>query len=174
MYKILGVTLILIFLPVCVSFGDPSQGQGFLFDADNGVVLAGGQLGSAHNTNLAIVSQNQSISDPYHLTKAIQFEKGMLIQGAFAIGMDGLFGVGQAGNAIGGQLQALDGGLGVQDQFLNAQFGQEVLKMGGIGAALGIQGFIGVQGQIIISPHGANTNVQYLGLGIADGIGGGP
>lgn len=173
MYKLLSVSLVLIFLPVCVSFGAPIQVQGYLLDAENGVILAGGPLGLAHNTNLATISQNQSSTDPYHLTTAIQFEKGMLVQGAFAAGMDGLFGVGQAANVLGGQLQALDGGLGIQDQLLQANFDQEVLRNGGIGAALGIQGFIGVQGQVIISPHGASTNVQYLGLNLVDSATGG-
>ncbi len=174
MYKVLGVSLILIFLPVCASFGDPSQEQGFLFDAGNSVILTGGPLGLAHNTNLAIVGQKQSMDDPYHLTTAIQFEKGMLLQGAFAGGMDGIFGVGQAANVFGGQLQALNGSLGIQDQLLNAQFGQEVLRIDGIGAALGVQGGIFVQGQVLVSPYGASTNVNYFGLGQTDSVAGAP
>lgn len=174
MRKGLGVSLILIFLPVCASFGALGQAQGFLLGADNGVLLSGGPIGAAQNTNVAVVGQNQRSTDPYHFTTALQFEGGVLIQGAYAIGMDGLFGVGQGACVAGGQLQPVTSGTGIQNQYLDADFAQGVVRDGGIGAALGIQGFVGVQVQLIISPHGANTNVQYLGLGQVDQVGGGP
>ncbi len=174
MRKGLDVFLILIFLPVCASFGALGQAQGFSLGADNGVLLTGGPIGAAQNTNLAVVGQNQQSTDPYHFVTALQCEGGVLIQGAYAVGMDGLFGVGQTANALGGQLQVVGGGPGVQDQCLDAVFGQDVARVGGIGAALSIQGFVGVQIQLIISPHGVNTNVQYLGLGQVDQVGGGP
>jgi len=174
MRKGLGVFLILIFLPVCASLGALGQEQGFLLGADNGVLLSGGPIGAAQNTNSAVVGQNQQSTDPYHFLTALQFESGVLIQGAYAIGMDGLFGVGQGACVSGGQLQVPGAGPGVQDQCLDADFAQAVAKNGGIGAALGIQGFVGVQVQLILSPHGANTNVQYLGLGQVDQVGGGP
>ena len=168
MHKILGVSLILIFLPVCVSFSAPSQLQNFFVSGENGAVLAVGPLGGIHNTNVALVSQTQNTTDRYSLTKAIQFENAILVQGAYAAGMNGVFGVGQVANALGGQLQTVGAGLGVQNQILDALFTQDAVKAGGIGAALGIQGFIGVQVQIMVSPKGANTNVQYLGIGQSD------
>jgi len=174
MRKGLGVFLILIFLPVCASFGALGQAQGFLLGAENGVLLSGGPIGAAQNTNLAVVGHSQQSTDPYHFVTALQCEGGVLVQGAYAVGMDGLFGVGQTANALGGQLQVVGGGPGIQDQVLDAGFAQGVVRDGGIGAALGIQGFVGVQIQLIISPHGVNTNVQYLGLGQVDQAGGGP
>jgi hypothetical protein len=174
MRKVMTVSLILIFLPVCPSFGAIGQAEGFLLGAENGAALAGGP-GAAQNTNVAVVGHNQQSSDPYHCVTAIQTEGGVLVQGAYAAGMGGVFGVGQVGTVIGGQLQAPDGqGVGIQDQFLNGTFAQDVAKIGGIGAALGVQGFVGVQVQLIVSPHGANANVQYLGLGLVDHVGGGP
>jgi hypothetical protein len=174
MRKRLCVSLILIFLPVCASFGALGQAQGFLLGAENGVLLSGGPIGSAQNTNLAVIGNSQQSTDPYHTVTALQFEGGVLVQGAYAIGMDGLFGVGQAASVAGGQLQATGGGSGIQDQILDANFAQGVVRDGGIGAALAIQGFVGVQIQLIISPQGASTNVQYLGLGQVDQVGGGP
>lgn len=172
MYKILGVSLIFIFLPVCASFSAPSQLQNFLVSSENSALLAGGPLGGIQNTNLALVSQNQNTSDRYSLTKALQFENAILIQGAYAAGMDGAFGVGQVANALGGQLQTIGSGIGVQNQIFDALFTQEAVKSGGIGAALGIQALIGVQVQVIVSPKGANTNVQYLGIGQTDSAAG--
>jgi hypothetical protein len=174
MRKGLGVFLILIFLPVCAAFGAIGQAEGFLLGAENGVLLAGGPIGTAQNTNVAVVGHNQQATDPYHFVTALQSEGGVLIQGACAIGMDGLFGVGQAANVLGGQLQVVGGGPGIQDQSLDSIFGQEAVRDGGIGAALGMQGFVGLQVQLIISPHGVNRNVQYLGLGQVDKVGGGP
>ena len=174
MRKKLGVFLILIFLPVCESFGALGQAQGFLLGADNGVLLNGGLVGSAQNTNLAVVGQSQKTTDLYNFTTALQFEGGVLIQGASAIGMDGVFGVGQNASTLGGQLQTATNGVGIQNQSLDADFVQAVAKNGGIGAALGIQGFVGLQLQVVASPKGANTNVQYLGLGQVDKVGGGP
>ena len=172
MYKILGVSLILFFLPVCASFGITYQTQGFEFGGDNGVVLGGGPLGAAQNTNLAVINQAQSTTDPYHNVMALQTENGTLSQGAYAVGMDGIFGVSQMGNVLGGQLQAAGGGLTLQDQIINAAFGQDVAKLGGIGAALGLQAATVIQAQIIVTPHGASTNAQYLGVNLADSASG--
>jgi hypothetical protein len=174
MRKGLGVFLILIFLPVCATFGAVGQAEGFLLGAENGVLLTGGPIGTAQNTNVAVVGHNQHATDPYSFVTALQSEGGVLIQGACAIGMDGLFGVGQAANVLGGQLQVVGGGPGTQDQSLDSTFGQDAVRSGGIGAALGMQGFVGLQVQLIVSPHGVNRNVQYLGLGQVDKVGGGP
>jgi hypothetical protein len=176
MRKGLFVFLILIFLPVYASFGSLGQAQGYLLDAQNGAALAGGPLGAAQNTNVALVGQNQQSNNPYSFVTALQSENGMLVQGAYAVGADGLFGVNQHANVLGSQLQApgVGGGLGIQNATLDGAFTQELIRAGGIGAAVGIQNFTGLQVQMIISPHGASANAQYLGLGIADGIGGGP
>lgn len=176
MRKVLGVSLILIFLPVSVCFGVVGQAEGFLIGAENGVLLASGPAGSADSTNIAAVGHNQRSTDRYNFVTALQSENAMLVQGAYAAGLTGGFAVGQTANALGGQLQAVGGGgLGIQDQLLKANFDQYVANIGGgIGAALGIQAFAGLQVQLIISPYGASTNVQYLGLGQVDKVGGGP
>lgn len=175
MRKLLSVSLIFILLPVCTSFGVVGQTQGYLLGGDNGVVLLGGPTGAAQNVNVGVVAQNQRSNNPYSFVTALQTQHGMLVQSASAVGTDGLFGVGQAGNVLAGQLQAVDGpGLGLQDQFLTGSFAQDVVRMGGIGAAVGIQDFTGLQVQLVISPHGASANAQYLSVGLADAVGGGP
>jgi hypothetical protein len=171
MRKVLSIFVLLILLPVCTSFGAVGDAQGFLIDAQNSAILLTGP-GVAQNTNLAVVGQSQGSSNPYQGLTALQSETGVLVQGAYIGSMGGAFGVGQAANVLAGQLQTV-GGLGgplIQDQFLNGSFAQDVARAGGIGAALGVQGFIGVQVQLIVTPEGVSKNVQYLGLGQVDSI----
>lgn len=176
MRKGVVVFLILIFLPVCASFGSLGQAQSYLFDAQNGAALVGGPAGGAQNTNIALVGQNQRSTNPYSFVTALQSQNAMLVQGAYTVGMDGLFGVAQGANVVGGQTQVpgVGGSLGIQNQFLEGAFAQDLIKNGGIGSAMGIQGLVDLQVQLIVSPHGASTNVQYLGLAQADSVGGGP
>lgn len=175
MRKGLAISLIVILVPAYASLGDDvGQVQGYLIDAVNGVLLAG--AGAAQNVNVAHVNQSQQSNNPYSLVTAIQTENGTLVQNASAVGLDGALGVTQTANVLDGQLQAAGAGadLGVQDQVLNGTFGQDMVSVGGIGAAIGIQGFVGLDAQIIISPYGASANVQYLGLAQADSIGNTP
>jgi len=173
MRKVLGVYLILLLLPVCASFGTTGLVQGFLIDAVNSVVLNGGSLGAAQNTNLATVNQNQSSNNPYHYQTALQTENGLLVQNASVVGMNGSFGVAQDGSALGGQ-SLVTGSNPVLDQLLLANFGQDAAKLGGIGSALGIQGLIVIQAQIAVSPYGADSSAQYLGVGQSISNAGGP
>lgn len=168
MYKILSVSLILIFLPVCASFGSPNQLQGFQLDGQNGLTLVGGPLGAIQNTNLGVVNQTQAVNNPYQNVTALQTENGSMMQGAYAAGLDGVFGAAQVGNIFGAQEQATNGNLSLQDQVLNAGFAQDVAKLGGIGAVLGLQAAGVIQAQIIVTPKGATTNAQYLALGMTD------
>lgn len=176
MRKVIGVCLILAFLPVCASFGAIGQAQGYLLGGENGVALAGGPTGAAQNMNIGLVAQNQRSNNPYSCVTALQSENGMLIQGAYAVGMNGLFGVGQTANVLGAQLQAVgdNPSLGLQSQLLQPTLGQYLLRDGGIGAAVGIQEFVGLDVQLIISPYGASTNVAYAGVGTFGSVGGGP
>lgn len=176
MRKVIGVCLILVFLPVCASFGAVGQVQGYLLAGQNGALLAGGPAGGAQNMNVGLVAQNQRSNNPYSFVTALQSQNGMLIQGAYAVGMNGLFGVGQTANVLGTQLQTVGAGpsLGLQSQLLQPTLDQYLVRNGGIGAAVGIQEFVGLDVQMIISPYGASTNVAYAGIGLFGSIGGGP
>jgi hypothetical protein len=175
MRKVLVACLILAFLPACFSFGAVGQTQAYLLGAENTALLVAGSPGAAQNMNVGVVAQNQRSNNPYSFVTALQTQNGMLVQGAYAVGMNGLFGVGQVANVLGGQLQTVGaGGLGIQDQILIASLGQELVRAGGIGAAVGIQDFVGLDVQMIISPYGASTNVNYAGIGVFGSVGGGP
>lgn len=171
MRKLLSVFAISILLPVCTSFGAVGGAQSFLIDAQNSAILLTGP-GVAQNTNLAVVGQSQGSSNPYMGLTALQSQTGVLVQGAYIGSMGGAFGVGQAANVLAGQLQTVSGlgGPIMQDQFLNANFAQDVARASGIGAALGVQSCICVQVQLIVTPEGVSKNVQYLGIGQVDSV----
>jgi len=173
MHRKFVLYLVLFFLPVSTCFAQLIQSQGYGIGGDNGVVLAGGS-GAAQNTNVAVVGQNQQSNNPYSPVKLMQSENAMLVQSANAVGLDGAFGVGQVANVLGGQLQAASGRQTMQDQFLNGNFDQAVAGNGGIGAAVGIQSFVGLDAQLIVSLYGASANVNCLGLSQVDTVGGGP
>lgn len=177
MRNVLAVSVILILLPVSASRGDVGQAQQFLLDATNSAVQAG-SAGVVKNLNFAVIGQNQQAGDPYHRVTTIQSQDGVFVQGALA-GSDGggVFGVGQAGNVVGGQSQAVPAGgvnLGAQNQLLNGNFAQNAVHGSGIGAALGIQAGIFAQAQIIIGPGGASSNAQWLAVGNVDSVAAGP
>lgn len=156
------------------AFADLGQAEGFLIGAGNGVTLL--TDGAADNVNIVIVDNSQDASSPTGRVTAMQSETGSLVQGTSAVGTSGIFETVQGAGAVGEQWQFAPnfGGLGAQGQDLDANLGQEVLKLGGVGNVLAVQAFIGCQVQFIITPFGISANVQYVGVGLFDGLGGGP
>lgn len=165
---------------VCVlssgAFAVVGQAQNFHLGAGNAATLTGEGTGAVASTNLATVINTQDATNASGHIRLLQLEAGSLVQGASAAGMSGIFSVGQGGEAVGAQLQIVPTyfDLGTQVQNLDAVLGQDVLKIGGLGSALGIQSFIGCQVQFIITPFGMSANVQYVGVVQGDAIGGGP
>jgi hypothetical protein len=163
---------------VCVlssgAFAAIGQAEGFLIGAGNDVALV--TDGAAENVNIVIVENSQNAASPSGRVTALQSETGSLVQGTSAVGMGGIFEAAQGAGAIGEQWQyAPDfGGLGVQGQNLDAGLGQDVVKLGGVGNVLAVQAFVGCQVQFIITPLGISANVQYVGVALFDGVGGGP
>jgi hypothetical protein len=163
---------------VCVlssgAFAAIGQAEGFLIGAGNGLTLL--TDGAAGNVNIVIVDNSQEASSPSGRITARQSETGSLVQGASAVGTGGIFEAAQGGGAIGEQWQFVPdfGSLGVQGQDLDAGLGQEVVKMGGVGSVLAVQAFVGCQVQFIVTPFGISANVQYVGVALFDGLGGGP
>lgn len=175
MRNILAISVILVLLGVSASRGAVGQAQDFLLDATNSAVHVG-SAGVTQNANFAVVGQDQKSTDIYNRVTALQSQDGMLIQGALA-GSEGggAVGIGQTANVVGGQLQDVpDGSLGVQDQALNGNFGQETVNGSGMGAALGIQACIGIQAQLVFSPRGVSSNAQWLAVGEVVTVGAGP
>lgn len=175
MRNILAISVILVLLPVSASRGAIGQAQDFLLDATNSAVQAG-SAGVTSNGNFAVIGQDQKSTDIYNRVTALQSQDTMLSQDALA-GSDagGAVGVGQAANVVGGQLQDVpNGSLGVQDQALNGNFGQETVNGGGMGVALGIQACISLQVQLVFSPRGVSSNAQWLAVGDVVTVGAGP
>jgi len=175
MHKGFTVSIVLVFLLSSGAFAGIFQGQGFGINADNGLLLNGAGSTAASSINVVPVVNTQQASDPAG-NRAVQTGVGSLVQSASAGGMAGQYSVGQGADAYGGQLQFIPTyySLGMQVQDLDAALGQEVLKVGGVGAALGLQCFIGCQLQFIITPFGMSANVQYAGVAQGDAAVGGP
>jgi len=163
---------------VCVlssgAFAAIGQAEGFLIGAGNGVTLL--TDGAAENVNVVIVENSQDASSPSGRVTAMQSETGSLVQGTSAVGMSGIFEAVQGAGAVGEQWQFAPnfGSLGVQSQYLDVGLGQDVVKLGGVGNVIAVQALIGCQVQFIITPFGISANIQYVGVALFDGLGGGP
>ena len=173
MCKGLAVSAVLVLLLSSVAGADAVNLQTILMGAGNNVATTGGE-GGVGNTNALTVAENQVNDDPAHHVFTYQGGTGSLVQSAAAVGT-GLLGVNQTGNAASLQLLTQPGlSLGTQDQYLDAVLDQTVLDGGGVGAALGIQSFVGLQTQISFTMWGASANIQGLGVTCFDAISGGP
>jgi hypothetical protein len=164
--SILTVTVLL----ASSAFAVDVQTQGFNMTGLNGAALSGD--GAASNSNaLTLLNSQLNRNDVSHDT-SFQGTNGSLIQSAGAVGMGGLFNVGQAGNADGMQVQLPS--LGINTQDLDADLYQEVFKVGGTGTALGLQTFVGIQTQLSFNPYGGSANIQSIGTTLYDAAAGGP
>ncbi|MDH7599039.1 MAG: hypothetical protein QHH07_05315 [Sedimentisphaerales bacterium] len=173
MHKTIILSLGLLGLLAYTCAGAAIDLQKYKIEGVNGAGIVGGPGGST-STNVDVVKQLSQTSDNYGLTRMVQAQVGALGQVAAVGGMDGLFAVEQAGTATGLQGQAHMGGpnnLGWQDQLANVGLAEQVTKLGGIGVALGMQTFVGVQVQIIATPHGVNINAQPVNVAIFDAAG---
>lgn len=168
MFKGFAVSAALLLLLVSGAMAT-IQVQGFDLGQTNYVADVGD--GAAGNVNAIMMAANQSASGPAH-TVGYQGTIGSLMQAAGAVATNGLVGVSQTGDAVGGQSQAL--GTDIQMQDLYADLVQDVTKVGGQGVAVGLQTFIGIQTQLTFSPWGGSANVQGIGVNLYDAVGGGP
>lgn len=167
------ISLALVGLLACICTGAAFDLQKYQIDGYNGAGIAGGP-GGATSTNLDVVKQLSTTSDNYGLTRMVQAQVGALAQLAAVGGMDGLFAVDQKGQAQGIQAQLHTGGplnLGVQNQWTNVGLENAVTKLGGLGAAIGAQTFVGVQVQITATPYGVNINAQPVNVAVFDAVG---
>lgn len=141
---------------------------GQIRDFSVGAVLLVGRCGgpgSAEGGSIAIVNQSQEVHKPFFGISARQEEKGILVQCGSARGAGGVSGVAQRASVQGlqGQLTQRFGPT-VQGQCLNVGLKQVALKVGGVGGAVGAQGFIGSQSQTITTPHMTSTESQFVGV----------
>jgi hypothetical protein len=164
--SILTITILLS----SAAFGADVQTQGFNMTGLNGAAMSGD--GAASNSNALTALSSQLNTNNVTHDASFQGTNGSLIQSAGAVGMGGLFNVGQAGNAVGTQVQLPSLGINVQD--LDADLYQEVFKVGGTGTALGLQTFVGIQTQLSFNPYGGSANIQSIGTTLYDAAAGGP
>lgn len=173
MKNTIRISLTLVGLLACICTGAAFDLQEYQIGGYNGAGIAGGP-GGATSTNLEVVKQLSTTSDNYGLTRMVQAQVGALAQLAAVGGMDGLFAVDQTGQAQGAQGQLHTGGpinLGVQNQLTNVGLENAVTKLGGLGAAIGAQTFVGVQVQITATPYGVNINAQPVNVAVFDAVG---
>ena len=150
------------------------QLQGYSIGAVN-LVERTGWLGSAEGGNSIMVSHGQEIYKPSSNSHAIQEETGILIQSAVTQGIGGSSGVAQGASvqSLQGQL-AISQGPMVQGQALKLDLEQIAVKAGGVGAAVGAQGFVGSQIQIIATPRMTSAESQFVGATQYSAVAGGP
>ncbi len=164
-----SVTLLLLVASTATAFG-LNQFQIGSLGSTNGATVVGD--GAAGNINALTMDLSQLGTDGPTHTTAFQGTTAGLMQSAGAVGMGGVFDVGQAGG--GGAWQHQIPAIGYQNQDLGAVLVQDVTKIGGQGSALGLQTFVGVQTQLTFTPWGGSANVQGIGVSLYDAVGGGP
>jgi hypothetical protein len=145
------------------AFADIGQAEGFSIGALNMVRRVGG-AGWAEGGNLVMVGQSQKVHAAG--TTAIQKETGILFQGAKAVGICGATKVQQNASADGLQSQLVvtgRHGFQAQGQSLAVGLDNVVRQTGGVGGAVGAQGFVGGQNQVLVTPGGTSANSQVVG-----------
>src|SRR4030042_5574883 len=161
MFKGFSISIVIVLLLSSGTFADIGQAEGFFIGAGNVVERAGG-AGWAEGGNTVMVAHGQ---EAYTVgMAAIQEETGILTQNASAAGVGGATAVMQQASAGGLQGQFIGGGRAgprEQGQSLNVGLDNVILKAGGIGGAVGAQGFVGGQNQILVTASGTRANSQF-------------
>ncbi len=155
-------------------FAAIGQAEGFSIGAMNMVQKVGG-AGWAEGGNLVMVGHSQKVHAAG--TVAAQKETGILAQGARAVGICGTTKILQNASVDGLQNQLVvpgKHGFQAQGQSLTVGLDNEVRKTGGIGGAVGAQGFVGAQNQVMNTPNGTAANSQFVGTAQFASVSSGP
>ncbi len=174
MHKGFAISVALVLLLSSGTFAAIDQAQQFNINTSNIGTLTGAGTGALSSINLVPIANIQEVSDGSGHIQFVQVGVGSLVQGASATGLLGIHGYNQGASTVGNQWQTTLNylTLGLQDQSLGTAFTQDVLSIGGLGSAVALQNFIGSQNQFIITPFGVSANIQVLGVGLLDGVGG--
>ncbi len=155
-----------------------NQAEDFSIGAFNMVKRFGG-AGRAEGGNIVTVGQRQETQAAG--TKAIQQETGDLTQNASAVGLCGHTNIKvlQDASVEGLQGQIVEGGrhrpsMREQGQGLTVGLDNVIRKSGGVGRAVGEQGFVGEQHQTIVNPSGTSENTQIVDVEQYASVKGGP
>jgi len=175
MLKVFVVSIVFILLLSPGIFADAvNQDQQFNVVTSNIGTLVGSGTGAMSSVNLVPIANIQQVSDGSGNIKFVQIGVASLVQGGSAAGLCGIYGFNQGASASGYQWQTSPGyfSLGLQGQNMGASFSQSVINVGGLGSAVGFQNFIGGGNQITLTPYGVKADVECLGVGLFDSIGG--
>ena len=174
MLRCFSLSAAVILLLSSGAFAAIEQTEDFSIGAFNMVKRVGG-AGWAEGGNMVIVGHGQ---EAYAVgTAAIQNEMGILTQTASAVGVGGATTVVQKASIDGLQGQFVDSGRHgrrEQEQSLTVGLDNIVRKAGGIGAAVGAQGFVGAQEQSEVTPRGTSTGSQVVYAAQFAAVAGGP
>jgi len=176
MLKVLLLSAVVIMLLSSGALANIGQAEDFSIDAFNRVGRVGG-AGWAEGGNMVMVGHSQEAHVPYRGGVAIQDETGILTQSASAGGTGGATFISQDASVEGLQDQLIAGYRGSlikEGQSLKLNLGQEVHKFSGIGGAVGAQGFVGGQNQIIATPGQFSAESQFVGAVQYAAVSGGP
>lgn len=175
MLRSFSLSVVVILLLSSGVFATIGQAEGFSISALNMVQRVGG-AGWAESGNMVMVDHGQRAYAAG--TAAIQKEAGILLQGARAAGLGGVTIIKQNASVDAGQEQSIVAGrrYGLQEQGQSLTVGLDnvIRKTGGIGTAVGAQGFIGGQRQVMITPNGKAENYQVVGAAQFASVSAGP
>ena len=175
MLRSFSLSVVVILLLSSGVFAAIGQAEGFSINALNVVQRVGG-AGWAESGNMVMVDHGQAAYTKG--TAAVQKEAGILLQGARVVGLGGATKILQSASVDAGQQQSIVAGrrhgLLEQGQSLTVGLDNVVRKTGGIGTAVGAQGFIGGQAQIIVTPNGTAENYQVVGAAQYASVSSGP
>lgn len=149
------------------------QAEGFSIGALNVVGRFGG-VGSAEGGNMVMVGHAQEAHDVASGTAALQEETAILTQSASAVGVGGASGVVEEAIINGAQGQNIAPGMRAEGQSIEVGLNTVTSKAGGIGGAVGAQGFVGAQNQLEITPNGISAGSQFVGVAQFSAVSGGP
>jgi hypothetical protein len=173
MQKVFVVSTTLILLLASGTFAI-DQIQSFDIYTSNVGTVTGAGTGAATSMKFIPVTNVQEAIDGSGQIKVVQTGIGAVIQGGSAVGTCGSFGYDQSANFIGDQWQTFSDllSLGLHSQNFNVDVGQNVLRVGSLGSAVALQNLIGGQNQFIITPYGVSVDIQCVGVGLIDSVGG--
>ena len=174
MLKSFSLSVTVVLLLSSGVFAAIGQAEGFSINALNMVQRVGG-AGWAESGNMVMVGHSQRAYAAG--TAAIQKETGILIQGARVAGLGGSTKILQNASVDGMQSQIVvpgKRGFQAQGQSLTVGLDNGIRKAGGIGGAVGAQGFVGAQNQVMVTPNGTGANYQVVGAAQYASVSSGP
>jgi len=177
MLRKLSFSMVVVLLLSSGALANIGHAQDFFIDALN-IVVRTGCVGSAEGSNIVMVGHAQEAYDVASGTAALQEETAILIQSGTAAGMGGKTAVIQEATADGAQNQLVGigccgQGVRSQGQSLGVDLDMLTFNAGGIGSAVGAQGFVGAQSQLEVTPGGMSAASQYLGAAQFSAVSGG-